>query len=79
MQDCKLTIQIKNGKIDMECTGCSNVELAFICGALEQTMGLRALRLGKSLDDVKDNMLDIHLAAMENLTKQVINERSENI
>jgi hypothetical protein len=77
MQDCKLTIEIKNDKAEIEAKGCGMVEVAFICGILEQTMGLRALRLGKSLDDVKDNMLDIHLAAMENLTKQVINGRSE--
>ena len=77
MQDCKLTIEIKSGKVELAAEGCSMVELALICGALEQTMGLRALKLGKSLDDVKDNMLDIHLAAMENLTKQAINERSE--
>jgi hypothetical protein len=38
-------------------------------------MGLEAVSRGKSLEDVKDNMLDIHLAAMETLTDQVIKER----
>lgn len=74
MPDCKLTIEIRSGKVKFDGEGCSMVELAFMCGALEQMMGARALTLGMSLDDVKSHMLDIHLASMEMLTEQVIKE-----
>ena len=49
-------------------------ELAMMCGALEQIIGYSAYRDGRTLDHVKDMMLDIHLAAMDGLTEQVIRE-----
>lgn len=73
MKDCILNIEIKNEIVNISAEKCSMIELAFMCGALEQTIGIRAMKTGKSLEDVKTNMLDIHLAAMENLTNQVIN------
>lgn len=76
MQDCRLVLEVKNDKVLIQAEDMDMVELAIMCGALEQLMGMEALRRGKSLDDVKDNMLDIHLAAMEMLTDQVIRERS---
>lgn len=41
-------------------------------------MGVEAIRRGKSLDDVKDSMLDIHFAAMRTLSEQIIREEEEN-
>lgn len=77
MQDCRLVLEMKDDKVLMQAENMDMVELATMCGALEQLMGMEALRRGKSLDDVKDNMLDIHLAAMEMLTDQVIKERGD--
>ncbi len=54
------------------------VELAEMCGALEQIVGLAAFRGGIPLEDVKSNMLDIYFAAMETLTDQVIKEKGED-
>lgn len=64
MQDCKLTIEIKRGKVELVAEGCSMVELAFICGALEQTMGLRALKLGNS-NIYTGNMVSKYMATGE--------------
>lgn len=77
MQDCKLILEVKNDKVLIQAEHVDMVELATMCGALEQLMGLEAFKRGRSLDDIKDNMLDIHLAAMETLTDQIIRERGE--
>lgn len=77
MQDCRITIEIKEDKVLMNAEQVDMVELATMCGALEQIMGKEALKRGMDIEDVKGNMLDIHLAAMQTLTEQVINERSE--
>lgn len=74
MQDCKLIITIKDDKIEMDADKCGIFEIACICGVLEQIVGLRAVRMGQSLEDVKTSMLDVHLAAMDNLTTQLIEE-----
>lgn len=73
-----MTIEILEDKVLFNLKGCEMLEMAVICGALQQFMGAAAIRGGKSLEDVKDNMLDIHLAAMDMLTEQVIRERSGN-
>lgn len=72
MNDCRLVLEIKNDKIDVEYNNGNMVELAFLCGTLQQIMGLEAVKRGVKLDDVKDNMLDLHLNAMQALTEQVI-------
>lgn len=74
MQDCKLILEVKNDKVLFQAERIDMVELAIMCGALQQLIGLEAYRRGKSLDDIKDNMLDIHLASMEALTEQIIKE-----
>ncbi len=74
-KNCRLTIEVKDGKVLTEAEFVDMVDLATMCGALQLLMGLKAVSRGKSLEDVKDNMLDIHLAAMETLTDRVIKER----
>ena len=74
-KNCRLTMKIKDGKVLTEAEFVDMVDLATMCGALQLFMGQKAVSRGKSLEDVKDNMLDIHLAAMETLTEQVIKER----
>ena len=78
MQDCRLVLEAKGGKVSVTAEHMDMVGLATMCGIVEQFMGAEALRRGKSLEDVKDSMLDIHLAAMDSLTEQVIRERSGN-
>ena len=75
MKNCRLVIEIKDDKVTFESCHVDMVELATMCGALQQIMGKEALNRGVSLDDVKDNMLDVHLAAMQSLTEQIIRER----
>lgn len=78
MQDGRLVLEAKGGRVSVTAEKMDMVGLATMCGILEQFMGAEALKRGKSLEDVKDNMLDIHLAAMDSLTEQVIRERSGN-
>ena len=75
MQDCRITIEIKEDKVLVNAEQVDMVELATMCGALEQIMGKEALKRGMDIEDVKGNMLDIHLAAMQMLTEQVLNEK----
>lgn len=77
-KDCKLLMEIKDGKVLTQAEFVDMIDLATMCGALQFLMGMEAVSRGKSLDDVKDNMLDIHLAAMEELTNEVIRKRGED-
>ncbi len=64
MKDCKVTLTVKDDMVNLEGRNISMVELTELCGILQVMTGVRALVLGSSLDDVKDNLLDVHLAAM---------------
>ena len=77
-KESRLLIVLKGGKVESQSLKFNNVDLPPICGALEQLMGVEAIRRGKSLDDVKDSMLDIHFAAMRTLSEQIIREEEEN-
>lgn len=77
-KESRLLIVLKEGKVEFQAENTDMVELATMCGALEQLMGVEAIRRGKSLDDVKDSMLDIHLVAMQTLTEQIIREKEES-
>jgi hypothetical protein len=70
-------MELTDGRVQMQAQNMDMVGLATMCGALEQTMGLDAVRRGMPLEDVRDHMLDIHLAAMDALAEQVIRERKE--
>ncbi|MGO4947598.1 hypothetical protein ACTQ50_14650 [Blautia sp. Sow4_E7] len=69
MNDFRVTIRAKNGKICIDAEGEVIVleDLATTCGTMQILAGEMALKQGRSLDDVKDAMLDIHLAAMQKL------------
>ena len=69
MNDFRVTIRAKNGKIGIDAEGEVIVleDLATTCGIMQILAGEMALKQGRSLDDVKDAMLDIHLAAMNML------------
>ena len=64
MKDCKVTLTVKDDMVNLEGRNISMVELTELCGILQVMTGVRALVLGSSLDDVQDNLLDVHLAAM---------------
>ena len=77
MQSCRLLMEMKNEEVFLHTENVGMVEFATLCGALEQFCGMKALKNGNELDDVKLNMLDIHLAAMKSLEEQLIRERGE--
>lgn len=75
VRDCRLELEVKNGEMITKTENTRMIELVQMCGAFEQIVGLAALEGGISLEEVKSNMLDIHLAAMDMLTEQVIKEK----
>lgn len=71
MRDCDLTIMVRDDVMKIEGHGFSIEELAKMAGFLQVIVGLEGLKRGLDMDDVKNNMLDIHLAAMETLEENV--------
>lgn len=67
MNDCKLVITVRDGMMNMEGKHMSIEELAAISGYLQVFVGTEGLQRGLDLDEVKGNMLDIYLAAMDML------------
>lgn len=65
MEDCRLTMTVRDDKINFEGQNASMETLAQMAGFLQVFVAVEGLKRGLEVDDVKDNMLDIHLAAME--------------
>lgn len=70
MKDCKLVMTVKNNRVGMEGENISIVELLELCGVLQVMAGKAAQKRGMDIEDVKDNMLDVHLAAMQGLKEE---------
>lgn len=71
MRNCKLIVTVRDDKVNFEGQDISVEELAQISGFLQVFVGMEGLKRGLDMDDVKNNMLDIHLAAMETLEEQL--------
>ena len=69
MNDFRVTIRAKNGKIGLDAEREVIVleDLATTCGIMQILAGEMALNQVSPMADVKDAMLDIHLAAMQKL------------
>lgn len=70
----ELKMYKKNGRISVEAKGIAIEDLAEMTGFLQMFLGAKAFHKGLTLDDVKDKMLDIHLASMELLEYQLRNK-----
>lgn len=71
MKDCRLVIMVSNDVVSFEGQNISIEELAAVSGFLQVFIGTEGLKRGLDMDDVKNNMLDIHLAAMETIEEQI--------
>lgn len=69
MNDFQIIIRSKRGKIGIDAGGekIEMEDLAVTCGVIQILAGEMALKMGKSIDDVQDALLDIHLSAMTKL------------
>lgn len=65
MRNCRVVITVSNDVVNIEGEDISVEELATLSGFLQVFVGTEGLKRGLDIDDVKDNMLDIHFAAME--------------
>lgn len=66
-----------SGQIKILCENIAMVELVTLAGTLQEFTGWEAVKRGKAMEDVKDSLLDVHLAAMQSLTEKVVRERKE--
>lgn len=71
MKDCRLVITVSDDVVSFEGQNISIEELAAVSGFLQVFIGTEGLKRGLDMDEVKNNMLDIHLAAMETIEEQV--------
>ena len=71
MKDCRLVIMVSDDVVSFEGQNISIEELAAVSGYLQVFIGTEGLKRGLDMDDVKNNMLDIHLAAMETIEEQI--------
>lgn len=74
MQDCRLTIDVKDNAVTIRAENIGIGEASVLYGLYGRYIGMHAVRLGSTLDQVKNTLLDIHLAAMQLLTEQLIKE-----
>ena len=71
MKDCRLVITVCDDVVSFEGQNISIEELAAVSGFLQVFIGTEGMKRGLDMDEVKNNMLDIHLAAMETIEEQI--------
>lgn len=71
VRDYRITMTVRGDAFNVTAEGISMVELAEAAGFLQVFAGQEGLRRGLDIDEVKGNMLDIHLAAMEAIEEQI--------
>lgn len=71
MQDCTLIMKVRDDEISFEGRDISLVELSAMAGFLQVFIGTEAVKRGTDIEDVKDNVLDIHLTAMQELERLI--------
>lgn len=71
MKDCRLVITVSDDVVSFEGQDISIEELAAVSGFLQVFIGTEGMKRGLDMDEVKNNMLDIHLAAMETIEEQI--------
>ena len=69
MKDCRLTITVRND--DIRCEMENMVELATLSGYLQMLVGQEAIARGVDIEEVKTNLLDVHLESMISLEDQL--------
>lgn len=72
MKDCRLVITVSDDVVSFEGQNISIEELAAVSGFLQVFIGTEGMKRGLDMDEVKNNMLDIHLAAMETIEEQIL-------
>ena len=71
MKDCRLVITVSDDVVSFEGQNISIEELAAVSGFLQVFIGTEGMKRGLDMDEVKNNMLDMHLAAMETIEEQI--------
>lgn len=67
MNDCRVVLECRDDRLNVSGEHVSIVELATLLGYYACFVASEAVKRGMPADDIKDNMLDIFLAATANL------------
>lgn len=54
MEDCKLELTVRNGKVDMRAEHVSLEDMTAICGVLQVMVGRNAMARGADIETIKD-------------------------
>lgn len=63
MQDCEIVMRVVDEKLSIETKAISMEGLATLSGYLQTFLGVEACKRGMNIDDMKDHLLDMCLAA----------------
>lgn len=72
MKDCRLTITVRDDDIRCEMENISMVELATLSGYLQMLVGQEAIARGVDIEEVKTNLLDVHLVKLHKGSDQFL-------
>lgn len=69
MEESKIVLEMKDGRIDMDMEHVTVGALLVMCGAMQAMAGRYMMEHGAEMEEVKDNLLDIFLASMEDMQR----------
>lgn len=67
VKNCRLLVTVRDGRVDFQGDNTGMEELTNISGYLQRLIAERAVACGMDVDDVRDAMWDVYIAAMDGL------------
>lgn len=67
IEDCSVTIQIKNGNFGIHARQIDLVQMAALSGYFQTFIGIEAIKSGMEIEQVKTNLYDIYEEASQKL------------
>lgn len=72
----KLVMEVDDrGGVHVSSKRVSMETFVVLSGALQQFVGMEALRRGADMEEIRDHLLDVHLAAMEEVAQKAIRQK----
>lgn len=71
MKDCKVTLEMRNGKVMIYGKDISLEEQALLCGYFLIYIGAKALIGGMSVDEMRNILLDLGIKSGEEVAKSI--------
>lgn len=71
MENCKVTLEMRNGKFKIQGENISLQDQAELCGYFLSYIGAHALMGGMSVDEMRNALLDVGLKSGEEVAKSI--------